>query len=233
MLIATVAGCLFLTLQSLSTGYVSIGGASVFRVVTGSMEPEIPVGSLLVAKRTDIEQIKERDIICYRSNEPGLGPAIITHRVVGIFEAPDGSIHLQTKGDANPIADPRTVTENQLVGRVEHYTGDGNIMAELIQFLTSDFGFLACIILPVLLIAGWIFRDAIKGIKEAIDAANKQLEEQKSAPAPVLSEQEYAEIYQKVEQELRKEMEQDVQEDIAADSGACPTCESPSSAPQD
>lgn len=211
LLIITVACCLFFTLQTLSAGYVSIFGTSVFRVVTGSMEPEIPVGALLIAKQVEMEEIQERDIICYRSNEPGLGPAIITHRVVAIYQMPDGSRALQTKGDANPTADPNPVTEKQIVGRVTNYTGDGSKMAELIRFLTSDFGFLACIILPVILIAGWIFRDAMKGMKEAIAAAKKELDAQGSATPSALSEQEYAELYQKVEEELRKEMEQDVE----------------------
>ncbi len=236
LLIVTVALCLFFTLQSLSAGYVSIFGTSVFRVVTGSMEPEIPVGALLIAKQVEMGEIQERDIICYRSNEPGLGPAIITHRVVAVYQMPDGSIALQTKGDANPTADPNPVTEKQIIGRVTNYTGDGSKMAELIRFLTSDFGFLACIILPVILIAGWIFRDAIKGMKEAIAAAKKELDAQDGAPKPALSEQEYAEIYQKVEEELRKEMEQDVernpQKEHSEDPQPGAAAEEPASAPK-
>ncbi len=86
-------------------------------------------------------------------------------------------------------------------------------MAEIIRFLTSDFGFLACIILPVILVAVWIFKDAVKNMKEAIAAANKQLEEQENASSEPISEQEYTELYKKVEQELRKEMQQNVQND--------------------
>ena len=236
-LVVTVAVCLFFTLQSLSTGYVSVFGTSVFRVVTGSMEPEIPVGSLLVSQKTPIEQIKEQDVICYRTNDPHLGVAVITHRVVARFTAPDGSVLLQTKGDANPTADPNLVSARQLIGRVEHYTGDDSKMAGFINFITSDFGFLAGIIVPVILIAGWIFRDAVKSIKTALDSAKKQLAEQEKSAAPALSEQEYAALYRQVEEELRKEMEQDVRENTQGARGDDPQlgspCEEPTPAPED
>lgn len=238
LLIITVAGCLFFTLQSLSAGYVSVFGTSVFRVVTGSMEPEIPVGSLLISKQTPIEQIKEQDIICYRTDDPHLGVAIITHRVVGVFEAPDGSVLLQTKGDANPTADPNPVSARQLIGRVEHYTGDDSKMAGFINFITSDFGFLACILVPVILIAAWVFRDAVKSIRTALDSAKKQLAEQEASAAKTsLSEQEYEALYRQVEEELRKEMEQDVRENTQCADDDDPSLgsasEEPSPAPED
>ena len=228
VLVAAIALCLFFTLQSLSTGYVSFFGTSVFRVVTGSMEPEIPVGALLIAQKTDIDDIGERDIVCYRSSSTQLGGIIITHRVVGIYRDPNGDVVLQTKGDANPAADTQMVTEEQLIGRVKTYTGSESAMAKIIQFLTGDIGFLACILLPVLLIAGFIFRDAVRGMKETIDAAKKQLDEQPAPPRVALSDQEYAQLCQQIEDEVRKEMEQDAKD---IDGTAAPMVESSDVAP--
>ena len=225
VLVAVIALCLFFTLQSLSVGYVSFFGNSVFRVVTGSMEPEIPVGALLIAKKTDIETIRERDIVCYRSSNTQLGGIIITHRVVGIYHDPNGEVVLQTKGDANPAADTEAVTEAQLIGRVKTYTGSGSTMAKVIQFLTSDFGFLACILLPVLLIAGFIFRDAVRGMKEAIDTAKQQLDEQPTPSETTLSEQEYEQLCQQIEEEVRKEMEQHVEETDSHGARAAEPCD--------
>lgn len=216
VLIVTIALCLFFTLQSLSVGYVSCFGTSVFRVVTGSMEPEIPVGALLVAQKTDIDDIRERDIVCYRSGRSQLGGAIITHRVVGIYRDPNGALVLQTKGDANPAADIEVVTEGQLIGRVKTYTGSGSAMAKVIEFLTGDVGFLACILLPVLLIAGFIFRDAVRSMKKAIADAKKQLDEEEQ-PKVALSEQEYAQLYKQVEEEMRKEMAGHVEQPESGD----------------
>ncbi len=207
LLIVAIAGCMFFTLQSLSKGYVSVGGFSVFRVVTGSMEPTIAKGAMIISKKQNISTIKTNDIICFRTNDKTLGHATITHRVINVFTNPDGSVMLQTKGDANPTADASFVSEKQLIGRVIKYTGDDSKMSEIIRFLTGDFGFIACILLPVIIIAAWIFKDAVKSMKSAIDDMKSQLEK---TPKSTISDEEYQDIYKKIQNEVRKELEQDV-----------------------
>ena len=60
LLVLAVALCLYTVVQVLSHGYVNMGGFMMFRVVTGSMEPTIPVGALLVTQQVDIESIAPR-----------------------------------------------------------------------------------------------------------------------------------------------------------------------------
>ena len=52
-LVIAVVLCLTVVVQVTTNGYVQIGGYSLFRVITGSMEPEIPVNSLLICKKTE------------------------------------------------------------------------------------------------------------------------------------------------------------------------------------
>lgn len=203
MLLLAIVACLFFTLQSLSKGYVSLGGFSVFRVVTGSMEPTISKGALIVSKAQDISTVKQNDIVCFVSDDKTIGRATITHRVINVFTNPDGSTMLQTKGDANPTADSALVSERQFIGRVIKYTGDDSKMSGAIKFITGDFGFIACILLPVIIIAAWIFKDAVKSMKTAIEDMKSQLEDNKSAV--IISDEEYKQI----EQRIRKELEQD------------------------
>ncbi len=219
LLIVAIVCCLFFTLQSLSKGYVSFGGTSIFRVVTGSMEPQIPVGALLVSQKEDIEKISVDDIVCFRSKEAGTRSIIITHRVVGIFTAPNGKPLLQTKGDANLSVDAEYVSEKNLIGRVTWHSGVGSKVATIISFLTSDFGFLACIILPVILIAIIVFRNAIKSVKNAIIVAQKQLEEQNSQSKikAEISKEEYEEMYLRIAKEVREELEQDAEKSVEQD----------------
>lgn len=217
LLLLAVVICLFVVVQSLSKGYVNIGGVSVFRVVTGSMEPTIPVGALLLSQSEDIDQVQEGDIVCFRSKEAGMLGSVITHRVVGVYAAPDGQPLLQTQGDANLSADIHYVTADNLIGRVVWYTGDGSTMAAIFTFLTSEFGFLACIVLPVMLVSMWILRDAARSIKKEIAAVEKRLEEtqedtEKDEDPATLSEEEYAALYQQIANEVRKELEQDAAE---------------------
>lgn len=76
-------------------------------VVSGSMEPEIPVGSLVFIDQRD-QSVDPGDVIAYR-----VGDTMIVHRVVD--QNNDGTYI--TKGDSNDTADPASVTKQQIVGK--------------------------------------------------------------------------------------------------------------------
>lgn len=88
-------------------------GVQEYAVQTGSMEPEIPVGSLIFVTKTDAEKLVPGDIIAYRS-ESGAGAPIV-HRVV---ENDMAVKELITKGDANSSEDLFPVGYDQVVGKV-------------------------------------------------------------------------------------------------------------------
>ncbi len=55
-------------------------GYHIYTVLSGSMEPAIPVGSLSYIQETAPEDMKEKDVIAYYGGSDRT--AIITHRVV-------------------------------------------------------------------------------------------------------------------------------------------------------
>ena len=214
LLLVAVVVCLVIMLQSMSQGYVQLFGHSLFRVVTGSMEPTIPIGSILVSQDVPIEEIEKDDVVCFRSTNPGSGGMIVTHRVVGVYDTPDGIRCLRTKGDNNLSVDINPVTQHYLIGRIIWHTGDGSTMAGIIQFITGEYGFLACIVLPVLLVAVWIFRDAAKNLKKEIRQVEKRLEKDAKTNRNNhggMTPEEYAQMTLRVREEVRKEMERDAQ----------------------
>lgn len=85
----------------------------VYDIITGSMEPEIPVGSVVYAKYVSPQLVETGDIIVYRNAE-----SIITHRVVR-NQTVEGQF--VTKGDANKNQDPVPVPYSDYIGRVEHH----------------------------------------------------------------------------------------------------------------
>ena len=104
-----------------------IMGYQTYDVVSGSMEPEIPVGSLVLVKPASPSDIEVNDVIAFTSDKDG--GAVITHRVIEIDK--DGASFI-TKGDANEQKDMNPVSFGNLVGRVEkHYPALGSIMAVL------------------------------------------------------------------------------------------------------
>ena len=79
-------------------------------VVSGSMEPEIPVGSLVFIDQRD-QSVDPGDVIAYRIGDTM--DTIIVHRVV---DQNNDGMYI-TKGDSNDTADPAFVTKQQIVGK--------------------------------------------------------------------------------------------------------------------
>lgn len=81
-----------------------LGGATAYTVLTGSMAPGMPPGSLAVVRPVDPATLRTGDVITYqlKSGEP----AVVTHRVVGVGTTSDGELRLTTRGDANGANDP-------------------------------------------------------------------------------------------------------------------------------
>ena len=123
----------------------------------------------------------------------------------------DGSILLETKGDANTVADGYYVKESNLVGKVIWYTGDDSTLASIFSFFTSEVGFLACIVFPGLLLMGLIFKDSVGNIRAELDqllqeAEAQQEKERASDPLSGMNQDEYDEMYKRIRAELMEEL---------------------------
>lgn len=80
-----------------------------FSVISGSMEPVIPTGSLVYVKAEDVDNLKENDVITFYGKQG----SIVTHRILKIEK--DGFV---TKGDANFDVDLAKVLPSQVIGKV-------------------------------------------------------------------------------------------------------------------
>lgn len=106
LLLAVIVTCLPLTVPRFF-------GYDIFDVVSGSMEPELPVGSVVYSRPVSAPDVEQGDVIVFRQ-----GDATITHRVVENRKVEGLFI---TRGDANPVEDLDPVPYEDLVGRVEHH----------------------------------------------------------------------------------------------------------------
>lgn len=125
LLILIIVVCIPLTVPRLI-------GYQIYSVVTGSMEPEIPVGSMVYVKSIVPKEIKERDVIAFYGGRDV--NAIITHRVVDNNEI---SGQIITKGDANKTEDMNPVSYSEVIGKVEYTIPKAG---ELAQLFTSSQG---------------------------------------------------------------------------------------------
>jgi signal peptidase len=101
-------------------------------VLTGSMEPAIPVGSIVITKEQSSYEIE--DIISFQ--EEG---SVITHRIISI----DRERYI-TKGDANNVADTEEVQQKQILGKVILTIP---LLGYLVIWLMSPFGMISLFII--------------------------------------------------------------------------------------
>jgi len=88
-------------------------GASTFTITGRSMEPALPLGTLVVTRPAD--DLAIGDVVTFQlvSGEP----EVATHRIVGVTFTGDRTAYV-TRGDANAAADAETVLAEQVRGRL-------------------------------------------------------------------------------------------------------------------
>jgi signal peptidase len=118
---------------------VSLWGDTHYEpVFTGSMEPAIPVGSIVVIKSANPETLTIGDVICFKIESESL--TTVTHRIINITN--EGFI---TKGDANEDPDTWTVKKENVIGKV---TTTIPYIGYLGYFVRTPLGFITLVIIP-------------------------------------------------------------------------------------
>ena len=104
-----------------------LAGATPYTVLTGSMRPDLPPGTLVVVKPVLAEDIRTGDVITFQL-ESGKS-AVVTHRVTQVSTNLEGETTFTTQGDANNVADELPVRPVQIKGRLWYsvpYLGHAN-----------------------------------------------------------------------------------------------------------
>lgn len=91
---------------------VRIVGLTPYTVLSPSMTPTYPVGSVLYVSKVSADELKVGDPLTYT-----LDGKTVTHRIVEKNENDLTGVSFITKGDANKIADGHPVYPNQIVGK--------------------------------------------------------------------------------------------------------------------
>lgn len=143
----------------LSSKTTLLGGIQSFTVLSGSMSPLIPTGSVVYT--LPVFEPKVGDIITFKK-----GNINITHRIIDTVDKngkhisalatplsgkTNNELFYKTKGDANSSADSEYVSKNQIIGTVLfHFPSLGQFSS----FIKSIPGFLSLIVLPTLMFVG-------------------------------------------------------------------------------
>lgn len=91
-----------------------LAGATPYTVLTGSMSPAMPPGTLVVVRPVAPEEIGIGTVVTYQL-ESGK-PTVVTHRVVAQRFDGKGRPAFRTQGDANDVPDAKWVLPAQIRG---------------------------------------------------------------------------------------------------------------------
>jgi len=120
-------------------------------VLSGSMEPAIRTGSVVVATASPPEALKVGDIITFI--RPG-DQENITHRIVAVNSTAQGPSFV-TKGDANSAADDGAVRYDRLAGKVRLTVP---FIGYFFKFIGSpNMRFLMIVVPGILLLGSWLW----------------------------------------------------------------------------
>ena len=94
---------------------VRLVGLKPFVVLSGSMEPTYPVGSLIYVKSVDHKTLQAGDPITYLISDN----TVVTHRIIEVLpdEEDPETLRFFTKGDANDVADGASVHYKNVIGK--------------------------------------------------------------------------------------------------------------------
>lgn len=117
VLVIFVLALLFVLFARVSGRTPSLFGYSILRVETGSMEPELKVGSIILVKKTDPSTLKKGDVITYYSQDADIRGNLVTHQIYQEPRVEDGKYYFITKGLKNTLPDAE-FDDSKLFGKV-------------------------------------------------------------------------------------------------------------------
>lgn len=136
-LVATISTLIVVAILALAvvlTVVPAVAGGHTLTVLSGSMTPRLPVGSVLVDQPVDANSLQTGDIVTYAGDD-----GLVTHRIVAVKQGQSGPV-FTTKGDANNTADTEPVDGSQIRGELWYHVP---YVGTVRDFLISTDGLMA------------------------------------------------------------------------------------------
>lgn len=133
----------FICINILNKDFVTINGYAFLEVVSGSMEPEINIGDIIIIDTKEKDYKKGNVVTYYDSN--GL---FVTHRIISIENT-----EIITKGDHNNTED-KPISQNDIIGRAVYkirYAGKvlEAVKSPLTMLMILIIGILVCVFVSI------------------------------------------------------------------------------------
>lgn len=183
-------------------------GLQVYTVLSGSMEPNYHVGSIIYVQKADPKTLQKGDVISFMINEN----TVATHRIVEVVpdEKDPSVLRFRTKGDANQMEDNNLVHYKNVLGKV---VGTIPLLGYVSDFVQHPPGTYITIGAVAILVMAVFLPDIIGGAKalKAEEAAEQSPEATKIDNEKLKAELEA--LKQKIQQNQTKEVKEN-EEDV-------------------
>ena len=164
LFIVIVVSIIFI--QRISNNKISLGGYSIYTIITESMVPKYNVGDMVIAKKVIPDSLSVEDDIVYMGQKSDFAGKIITHQIIKI-DSSNGKRIFHTKGIANEIEDP-LVEESQVMGKV---VMKSIILSFISKIVNNPYGFYFVIFVPFAIL---LVMEIIDFVEDRKDRKNDQ-----------------------------------------------------------
>lgn len=145
-----------------------------YAVVSGSMEPKIKTGALVLSVPVNPKHVAVNDIVVFDS--PYNSKDIVVHRIIGIKS--QEPLRFASKGDNNPSADNWDVMGSSIKGK---YFFSIPYIGKLSLFIRKPLGFAIVILIPALVLVILQILDIKNAINDEIEKRlKKKIEDAKN-----------------------------------------------------
>lgn len=162
LLVCIIVSIIFI--QRVSNNKITLGGYSIYTIVSESMLPKYEIGDMIISKKTDISKIKRYDDVVYMGETGDFKDRVVTHQVIDIKNK-NGDYIFTTKGIANTGIDPE-ISGSQIYGVVVYKT---IILSFLSKIVNNTYGFYFIIFIPFAIM---VFLEILEVMKEKDDLKN-------------------------------------------------------------
>ena len=146
IIILVAVAMTFASLNTNDKGLPEIGGYILLNIQTGSMEPTIKKGDMILTKTVEnIDKLQKDDIVSFIAKEQDT-VIIKTHRITMVNNN-NGLVSYVTKGDANDTVDTEELQPLSVVSVYDNVRIP--LIGAVFSFLSGRLGFFLFIVLPL------------------------------------------------------------------------------------